>query len=410
MSERNLRVALFAETYLPYLSGVTISTEALARGLGRAGHDVLLVAPAPVDRDAIPVAGTPGAAGAPGPAPRVAWLPSYQAPGPVPRGYRMPWPVPSAAFRAAAVFAPQIVHAQSPFVSGLMARGAARRASAPLVFTHHTRFGDYSHYLGWAAAPGTALVEAYLQRWWAGCAAVVAPGSALAAEIGARLGPHRRPVVRMIPTGVDLAGIRALPVPDPRRLAGWPSDAVVVVSVGRLAEEKNVRVLVDAFARAAAVEARARFMLVGDGPALVWVRDRIARADLAGRVHLAGALPHPEALGLAAGADLFAFASHTETQGLVLAEAAACGLPVVALRGPGVDDAVVDDVNGIVVEAEPAADAAHRLAEAIGRLVADRALRTRLAAGAIREAQRFDLARRIGEVEGLYRELLAERR
>ncbi len=322
----------------------------------------------------------------------------------------MPWPVRSAALRTAAAFMPDIVHAQSPFVSGLMARRTARRARAPLVFTHHTRFGDYSHYLGWAAAPGAAVVEAYLQRWWTGCSAVIAPGSALATEIRARLGPRGRPLVRMIPTGVDLAGIRALRVADPRRLAGWPPDAVVVVSVGRLAEEKNVRLLVEAFARAAAVQARARLMLVGDGPAFGWLRDRVVQADLAGRVHLAGALPHPEALGLAAGADLFAFASQTETQGLVLAEAAGCGLPVVALRGPGVEDAVVDDVNGIIVNPEPAVEGMLRLAAAIGRLVADRALRGRLAEGAAGEAERFDLARRIGEVEALYRDLLDERR
>src|SRR6187551_3370515 len=89
-----LRVAIFGESYLPYLSGVTIATETLARGLRAAGHDVLLVAPRPADGH------EPAGAGAPGPSPDYAWLPSYQPP-PAPPGYRMPWPLPSDALRAA---------------------------------------------------------------------------------------------------------------------------------------------------------------------------------------------------------------------------------------------------------------------------------------------------------------------
>jgi len=157
--EAPLRVAVFAETYLPYLSGVTVATEALARGLRAAGHDVLLVAPRPA-------AGVePGTAGALGPDPRLAWLPSFGVPGPAPAGYRVPWPIPSATLRSAAAFTPELVHAQSPFTSGLMARRLARRLGVPLVFTHHTRFGDYRHYLGPLAGPGIALLNAYLRRF-----------------------------------------------------------------------------------------------------------------------------------------------------------------------------------------------------------------------------------------------------
>ncbi len=348
MTERSLRIAIFGESYLPYLSGVTVSTEALARGLGAAGHDVLLVAPRPAH------GATPGTAGAQGPEPRVAWLPSFQVPGPAPAGYRVPWPIPSAALRAAAAFAPEIVHAQSPFVSGLMARRVARHAGAPLVFTHHTRFGDYRHYLGAAAGPGGALVADYLRRYWLGCAAVVAPGSELADEIRAGIGARRRPDVRVIPTGIEVAALRALEPIDPRPLAGWPADAVVVAGLGRLAPEKSVELLVDAFAAVAADEPAARLLLVGGGPSEAALRRRAERPDLAGRVHLTGMRPRQEALALVKAADLLATASRTETQGLVLAEALAAGLPVVALSGPGVADSVRDGVDGLVVPAEPA--------------------------------------------------------
>ncbi|HEX9634589.1 MAG TPA: glycosyltransferase [Candidatus Limnocylindria bacterium] len=396
-----LRVAILAESYLPYLSGVTVSTNALARGLGAAGHHVLVVAPRPAGGAA------PASAGSAGPEPAYAWLPSYQPPAPAPAGYRIPWPMPSAALRAAAEFAPDVVHAQSPFVSGLMARRLARRAGAPLVFTHHTRFGDYRHYFGPLARPGSAAVDAYLRAFWAGCAAIVAPGPELADEIRARLGVRHRPLVRTIPTGVDLHEIRALPRPDVRTAAGWPAEAVVVASLGRLAPEKSVDLLVDAFALAAGVDPEMRLLLVGGGPSEAALRDRGTRADMAGRLHLSGQLPRREAISLIRGADLFAFASRTETQGLVLAEALAAGLPVVALDGPGVRDSVRDGVDGVIVPAEPAADRTVRLAAAIGALAADHPRREALAAAAGSGADRFDAKRRVEEVLALYRELLA---
>ena len=402
--EQPLRVAIFGETYLPYLSGVTVSTEALARGLGAAGHEVLLVVPRPAEGS------QPGTAGAVGPDPRIAWLPSFQAPGPAPAGYRVPSPIPSAALDAAAAFAPQVVHAQSPFTSGLMARRLARKRRAPLVFTHHTRFGDYRHYLGPLAVPGSVLMDAYLRRFWRSCAAIVAPGNELSREIADRLGHPARPLVRTIPTGIDIAALAALPAVDPRPAAGWPADAVVVASLGRLAREKSVDVVVEAFADLAATDPNARLIMIGGGPSEASLRRRAAQADLAGKVHLTGQMPRNDALALAKGADLLLAASRTETQGLVLSEALAVGLPVVALAGPGVTDSVRDGVDGLIVPVEPGRERRSRLVAATRGLVRDPTRRAAMAEAAVDGAGRFDLATRIGTMVALYRELLAEPR
>jgi glycosyltransferase involved in cell wall biosynthesis len=383
---------------------VTVSTETLARGLRAAGHEVLLVAPRP------PNGVEPPGSGAPGPSPAYAWLPSYQAPPPGPPGYRMPWPVPSAALRAARDFGPQIAHAQSPFVSGLMARRTAQHTGARLVFTHHTRFGDYRHYLGPLAGVVEGTLNAYLGDFWASCAAIVAPGNALADEIRQRLGPRRQPAVRVIPTGVDVPGLQALASVDLRARYGFPRDAVLVASHGRLATEKNVAMLVEAFAAAAARDPRLRLVLIGDGSAAGATGDRVNAPDLAGRVALPGRLPRLEALAAVAGADLFAFASQTETQGLVLAEALTAGLPVVALAGPGVEDSVRDGVDGVVVRpTSPGDDSATRLGEALASLAADPERRRAMAAAAREGATRFDVTRRIAETVALYRELLEPR-
>ena len=401
MVDRPLRVAVVGESYLPYLSGVTVSTETLARGLRAAGHDVLLLAPRPAHD------GEPAGAGAAGPAPTYAWLPSYQAPPPVPPGYRMPWPVPSAALQRARTFAPDVIHAQSPFVGGLMARRLAQRTGAPLVFTHHTRFGDYRHYLGPLAHAAARTMDAYLLDFWAGCAAVIAPGSELAAEISERLGDRKRPLVRVIPTGIDVAAMRELPPRDLRSEHGWPADSLVVASLGRLAPEKDVELLVEAFAMAGGRHPRLRLVLVGSGPSRERLTERVARPDLAGRVVMVGQLPRLDGLAVAHGADIFAFASRTETQGLVLAEALACGLPVVALAGPGVGDSIRPGVDGVVVpRPAQAAEATEALARAIADLAADEPRRSALAAAALQGAERFDVSRRVAAVVTLYREVL----
>lgn len=400
MPDSALRVVLTSESFLPWLSGVTVSVDALARGLGARGHDVMVVAPRPAPNARV------ASVGSPGPDPTYAWLGSYQLPRLAPAGYRMAWPNPAdAGWRAARAFAPDVVHAQSPFVTGLLARRLARAVGAPLVFTHHTRFADYGHYLGPLARPGAFLTDAYLRRFWAGCEAIVAPSTDLAAEITERLPAASRGRVHVIPTGIDVFAIRALEPIDARSARGWPADTIVLATLGRLAPEKSPEVILEAMARVGTTDS-ARLLVIGGGPSEGGLRERASAPDLAGRVAFTGALPRMEALASLKGADLFAFASRTETQGLVLAEALAAGLPAVAVEGPGVGDSVRDGVDGRIVAAEPAATLATRLADALGSLVADPDRRGAMAARAAADADRFAVGARVTEVERLYRSLL----
>jgi 1,2-diacylglycerol 3-alpha-glucosyltransferase len=239
----------------------------------------------------------------------------------------------------------------------------------------------------------------------------VAPSMDLATEIAAELGPERPrlPVIRAIPTGLAVGALQALDPVDPRSVAGWPTDAVVVVSVGRLAREKSLDLLLAAFAHASQADPLIRLLLVGDGPLRAELQARAQEPALDGLVHLTGGVPRLRALALAAGSDLFAFASRTETQGLVLAEALTVGVPVVALEGPGVHDSVRDGIDGEVVPREPLAGAARRLGDAIRALAADPQRRAVMSAAAREGAARFALDKRIGEVVDLYWKVLASR-
>lgn len=399
MSDRRLRILLVAETALPYVSGVTVATDALARGLGALGHEVLLLAPRPA-RGAAADAGTGG------PAPRIAWIPSVQLPPPAPRGYRVPLPLAGhSAMRAARDFAPDIVHVQSPFGAGRRGAGLAHLLDVPLVFTHHTRFADYVHYLGPAARPSAAALRRLVAAFWERCDAVIAPGNDLGAEIAAGLPSGSATVVRVIPTGVDVRAIRAQAPTDLRVTAAWPSDVPVAVTLGRLAEEKSPGELLEM----AALVPGLHLAIIGGGALAPVLRRRAARADLAGRTWFAGAQPRPAAIGMLRGADLFVVASRTETQGLVVAEALAAGLPVVGIDAPGVRDAVRHGTDGILVAALPAASRPARLAEAVAGLLDDRDRLARMGEAAARDADRLALEIRTLEVLALYRELLARR-
>ncbi|MGZ8475045.1 MAG: glycosyltransferase [Candidatus Limnocylindria bacterium] len=395
-----MRILLTSESYLPYLSGVTVSVDALARGLGARGHGVMVLAPRPASGAPIEEVGSPG------PEPEYAWLTSYQLPRIAPFGYRMALPNPlDPGLRKARRFAPDVVHAHSPFATGVMARRIARAGRRPLVFTHHTRFDDYRHYLGPLGGVGSALAGAFLRRFWLGSTAIIAPSTELAEEIRARLPRHARRRVVVIPTGVDVAGIQARRPLDPRPSAGWAPDTLVVVSLGRLAREKSPSTILDAFAIAARSRRELRLLLIGGGPMEAELRERAETPTLAGRVHLTGQLPRPEALARLAGADLFAFASRTETQGLVLAEALAAGLPAIAIDGPGVRDSVRDGIDGVVLPGEPAETRAPRMAAALEQLARDDATRRSMAARARGDAAGFAIERRVEQVESLYRSL-----
>lgn len=400
MSARPLRILLVAETALPYVSGVTVATDALARGLGALGHEVLLVAPRPARGATTTVTGTGG------PAPRTAWLPSVQLPPPAPRGYRVPLPMAGVrAMGAAREFAPDIVHVQSPFGAGRRGARLAQALDVPLIFTHHTRFADYAHYLGPAARPSAAVLRRMVAAFWERCDAVIAPGADLGAEIAAALPGGASTIVRVIPTGVDVRAIREQPPVDLRAAAGWRSDVPVVVTLGRLAEEKSPAELLEM----AALVPGLHLAVIGGGALGQALRRRAARADLAGRTWFAGAQPRPTAIGMLRGADLFVVASRTETQGLVVAEALAAGLPVVAVDASGVRDAVRPGTDGLLVPEAPAATRPARLAAAVAGLLDDRARLARMGEAAARDADRLALEHRTLEVLGLYRELLARR-
>ncbi len=375
-----VRVGMFSDSYLPRISGVVRSIESFVAELRRQGHHATIFAPGYqgyIDRD-----------------PDVVRFPSVRAPG-VPD---FPLAIPVARRFVSAVRGRRlsVVHTHSPFLMGAAGRHAARRLRLPLVFTHHTMYSEYVHYVPFVSQRfSREVVTRYTARYCNECAAVIAPSRVVEAHLRAA-GVHTR--IEVLPTaGLELERFDRLDPAWVRPRYGIPREAPLLITVGRLAREKRFDMLFAAFARAARGGPE-RLLVVGGGPQAAELRDAVGGLGIAGQVVFTGPLSHERVLDCYAAADVFAFASPTETQGLVVVEAMAAGLPVVAVGAGGVVEAVGDGVTGLLTAPGPEA-----LAAAIRRMLDDGALRHRCALNGRRAARSYAIEELVHRLVGLYR-------
>jgi glycosyltransferase involved in cell wall biosynthesis len=381
-----VRVGLFTNNYLPFCGGVTVSVETLRRGLEARGHEAWVLAPR-----------FPGAADA---TPRVLRYPSI--PAATYPEFSLAIPYSPALTRRVRALDFDVFHAHHPFLLGPAARRLARRHGRPLVFTYHTRYDKYAHYVPLRRSFVEAAARGLSTRFAARADAIIAPSAVLRDELRAR---GVQAPIAVVPTGVDLARFSPGDRVAARRVRGLDERALLVLYVGRLDREKSVDRVLAAFERIAGTIPQARLLLVGQGTRVDELK-RIAAGLHAGpRVTFAGVCPHEELPDYYRAADLFLFGSETETQGLVLAEAAACGLPAVAVNAPGCAEVVHDGDTGVVTKGDPAA-----LAEAAIGLLIDPSRRAKMGARARELAEReFGVTLQIDRTLEVYAGALARR-
>jgi glycosyltransferase involved in cell wall biosynthesis len=309
-----VRIAYVTETWLPSINGVVTRLVATVGELASRGHDVLVVAPTVSggDRHADPAGTT------------VRHVPSVGIPfiyGGQPWGLPLPRVV-----RLLDDFAPDLVHAVCPLILGWAGVHHARGRGLPLVCSYHTHVARYAHYyrLGFAERPVWALVRRAHRQAHVNLAASEASRDELVAQGLRDVGVWRG--------GVDLSLFHprhASPAMR-RRLSDGHPERPLCLYVGRLAAEKGVERLLPL----AAGGGDCHLALVGDGPA----RAELEHAFAGTRATFPGPLAGRDLAAAYASADVFVFPSTTDTLGLVLLEAMASGLPVVAARTPAASD------------------------------------------------------------------------
>ncbi len=371
-----MRIGIVTATYPPSRNGVATSTQLFTRGLRQLGYEVRVFAPA-----------YPQAASEPG----VIRLPSLTCG--TPPDYPVLLPLSPTHSKSLPIHDLDIVHTMQPFVAGRIAALWSRRLRVPLVFTAHTQYHTYVHYA--PTPPGLTRwavkrhVKAFAQR----ADAVLAPGQAMIDVL--RSYGYRGPIALM-PNPVELSAFAGLEAGWIRERFGIAKEHPVLVYVGRIGEEKNLGVLLDAFEQARSARPELRLLLVGDGPLK---KPLSARARP--QVHWVGAVAHAQVPLYLTAADLFVTASITEVQPMTFLEALAAGLPIVAARSAAADELITPGVNGLTSE-----DNATALSTAILSLLATN--RAALRQGAKETAKTFAVEARARALEACYRQVAAD--
>jgi 1,2-diacylglycerol 3-alpha-glucosyltransferase len=379
-----MRIGFFTDTYTPQINGVVTSIKLFTDALERSGHEVYVFAPTPRQpSDTARIVRIPSVPFAFQPEMRLASIYSQHA-------YRL--------VRRANL---DVIHSHDPFAIGLFGLAVAKRFRLPHVHTYHTLFPEYVHYI-WETRFTRAMAQRLSRDFCDQCDLVLAPSTKIERAL-ARWGV--KAPVSLLPTGVDVqrfaqgdpkaAGVlRArLKIPETDRLLTF---------VGRVGLEKNLDTLVEAVSRVKTPGVR--LLIVGNGPYRPDLERHIAALGISTRVTFAGYLGLEDVAAAYAGSELFFFASQSETQGLVVAEAMASGLPVVAVQDLAVGDAVTDGVNGFLTPDRPA-----DLAAAADRVLADPALREAMGAESRRRAEGLSIDLMAQRLACFYAELVDQK-
>ena len=379
-----MRIGIFTNNYLPARGGVATASELLRRGALALGHEPYVFAPR-----------------FPGYADRFSGVFRYPSfPALTYPDFSLAIPFSPRIARAVKHLQIDVFHAQHPFLLGQAARRLAQRYGRPLVFTYHTRYEKYAHYVPFHRGVVERVAIRRSVAFASQADLVVAPSQGIRRFLEEQ-GVLSPTVV--LPTGVEIDAFTPGDRAAARYALGLPAAGPVLLSVGRLDREKSVELLLTAFEHVTAGMPAARLVLVGQGKETDRLRALAERLGCGDRIHFAGGFPREELPAYYRAADLFLFASQTETQGLVLAEAHACGLPAVAVCAPGVDETVRDGETGVLTKPD-----ARELADAAVRLLLDRAGRQAMGKQARQLAEReFSAHRQVGKLLILYERLLA---
>jgi len=295
-----------------------------------------------------------------------------------------------------------VIHTHHPILLGQTAARKAAELALPLVFTFHTQYWEYTHYVPF---PQEAIqeflknaVHKWLKDYMQKCQHIIIPSESLKDYLVREYGLDGHYTV--IPTGTNLEPFLSADGDAMRKEKGW-QDETILISVGRLAPEKNWETLLRAFAKVYPEHQDLRLMLIGDGPARESLQTLASELGIAEHVTFMGSLPFEEVPAYLKAADVFSFASITETQGLVTIEAMAAGLPVVAVDGSGTRDIVEHGKQGFLVEND--ADA---LAKGLRDLLSDPRQMKRFSNNALKKAKTFDVDHLTKQIINVYEQAI----
>jgi 1,2-diacylglycerol 3-alpha-glucosyltransferase len=380
-----VRVLFVSDVYFPRVNGVSTSIRTFRQDLAGHGVQTRLVAP------------RYDAGGETDEEPGVLRVAAARVPHD-PEDRRMQWRALTRRLDALPRGEFDLVHIHTPFMAHYAGVRHARRASIPALATYHTFFEEYLHHYV-PVLPrrlGRLMARSFTRSQCAAVQALIAPSEPMRAVL---TGYGVTTPIHVLPTGLPADRFRAGNGAAFRARAGIAPQRPLVTYIGRVAHEKNIGFLLLVFRRVLQTLPESLLVIAGEGPARAQLRQLVEQLGLGAHVHFAGYLERDsELLDCYAAADVFVFASRTETQGLVLLEAMAQGAPVVSTAQLGTRSILLPGSGALVVPEEQAAFAA-----AVVRVLGDAALRAELASRGRAYARNWSsalMARRLAELYG----------
>jgi len=376
-----------SDVYFPRVNGVSTSIRTFRRELQAIGHEVVVVAPEYAQSESAEEAG-------------ILRVPAHRVPlDPEDRLMHsralrdLPGRLGPRAF--------DLVHIQTPFAAHYAGLRIARDLRIPCVATYHTFFEEYLyHYVPFAPRVlMRALARSISRRQGNQVDALVVPSRAM---LSALTSYGVRSPMTIVPTGLSFGEFAGGDGASFRRAHGIPDERPLLVHVGRVAFEKNIDFLLRSLDFVRLRHPDVLLLVVGEGPALSHLKSITHKMRLDANVQFIGYLDRATTLlDCYRAGDVFVFSSRTETQGLVLLEAMALGVPVVAIAEMGAMDILEAGQGALIAPPEK-----REFADAVCRLIDSPSLRRQLAGEGLRHAARWDAASQAQRLADFYADVL----
>lgn len=419
-----MKIVIATAVYYPMINGVAVFSHNLAAGLARRGNEVLVVCPSQTGRNYTRTIGGV----------KTVYLKSVQAKvypdqiHTVPKkkkvlGVELPHLWYRHGFRVSVFpqreikrvlddFQPDVVHVQVSDPIGLSVAAYARRRDIPVVTTEHNQPDVITDPLRLPLVvkkPVDAMLAAYFVNRQSKSDFVTMPTEkAIKDLIWSRGRGKEFPVpVAAVSNGVDLANFKSGKVAaEIYSKYNLPTDRPVVLYVGRVDPEKRLGLVIDAFKEARRKVPTALLVIVGDGVDKVRLEEKVRKMDLGDNVKFLGRVLPPDLYELYKIGDVFATASEIETQGIVLIEAAATGLPLVAVDKGAVGEVCRDGINGFLCRPGNVAE----ITEAIVRILSDDKLRAKFAENSVKIAGEHDFEKTLDKFINIYDKVIRDKK
>lgn len=381
-----MNIGFFTNTYLPAVSGVTSAIENYRQELERQNHNVFIFA---------------------------AKYPNYQDKNPnvfrfksIDLNYKISYPLPiissSRIGKIVKKINLDIIHTHHFFLSGQIAWYYARKLKLPLIFTYHTRYDLYTHYVPLPQEIAKPLTRLLSTLYANSCDAVIAPVESVKNLL---LEYKVKKPIFVIPSGIDINKFQKTKNGEKiRKRYNIGRDKILLLTVSRLTPEKNLSFLLKTFQKINKKKKNTYFMIVGDGPEKEKLKKESIKLGINEKVIFTGKVLNQKMSLCYSAADIFLFSSSTETQGLIFIEAMASEVPIISIKAKGAQDIITNGENGFLTS-----NNIDDFAQAVLKIIEDENLRKKMSKKAKRKAQYFSIENSTKKLLSLYKRAISQK-